>query len=141
MDIKANFDMTAIKKKIEEAIMQKDESVLRIFNYVGEQCVRNARIQKGYQDRTANLKSSIGFIVLKDGVPVNSQFNGEKSKGVTEAKKTATKVALSYPKGYALIVVAGMKYATYVESKGFNVLTTAEQLAERQVPRLLKEIE
>ncbi|MGV4578106.1 hypothetical protein ACQ1R5_10635 [Ornithobacterium rhinotracheale] len=47
---------------------------------------------------------------------------------------------MKYPRGYVLVVVAGMNYALYVESKGYNVLSTAEQLAEREVPRLLNEI-
>lgn len=41
-------------------------------------------------------------------------------------------------KGVALVVVAGMNYAAYVEAKGYNVLSSAEHLAERELPRMLE---
>jgi len=34
--------------------------------------------------------------------------------------------------------VAGMKYAAYVEARNYNVLSSAELLAEKEVPKLLK---
>ena len=41
---------------------------------------------------------------------------------------------------YALVVVAGMNYAAYVEAKGYNVLSSAEHLAERELPRMLDKL-
>ena len=43
-------------------------------------------------------------------------------------------------KGVALVVVAGMNYAAYVEAKGYNVLSSAEHLAERELPRMLEKL-
>lgn len=36
------------------------------------------------------------------------------------------------------MVVAGMKYATYVEAHNYNVLSSTELVAEKEVPKLLK---
>ena len=43
-------------------------------------------------------------------------------------------------KGVALVVVAGMNYAAYVEARGKNVLSSAEHLAERELPRMLEKL-
>ena len=43
-------------------------------------------------------------------------------------------------KGVALVVVAGMNYAAYVEARGYNVLSSAEHLAERELPRMLEKL-
>jgi len=36
--------------------------------------------------------------------------------------------------------VAGMNYAIYLEAKGRDVLTSAEQLAQQELPRMLSEL-
>ena len=61
-------------------------------------------------------------------------------EGQKEEKAFINKVISQYPKGFVLVVVAGMKYASYVEARNYNVLTSAELLAEREIPRLLKEL-
>lgn len=38
-------------------------------------------------------------------------------------KEFANQIAADYPLGYALILVAGMEYASFVEGKGFDVIT------------------
>ena len=68
-----------------------------------------------------------GFKITKSG------NNGQK-----EGESFINKVTSQYPKGFVLIVIAGMKYASYVEARNYNVLTSAELLAEREVPKLLK---
>ena len=52
----------------------------------------------------------------------------------------AVLVADNISKGYALIVVAGMHYAQYVESLNYDVLDSAERLAERILPSLLQQL-
>lgn len=42
-------------------------------------------------------------------------------------------LAAQYSKGLALIIVAGMSYATYVEAMGLNVLDSAKIKAEEEV--------
>jgi hypothetical protein len=43
-------------------------------------------------------------------------------------------------KGITLIVCAGMNYASHVEARGYNVLTSAEILSERLVPEMMKKL-
>lgn len=42
--------------------------------------------------------------------------------------------------GWALIVVAGINYALVIESRGLDVLTSAEQLAKSELSGLLKQL-
>ena len=101
-----------------------DEKAILTLQYLGEQFVNNARLSGNYTDRTGNLRSSIGYIILKDGVTVDKNFEG-KAKGKSKAKSVSSEVASQYPKGLVLIGVAGMEYAAYVEAKGFDVITSS----------------
>lgn len=137
-------DIDAFLQKAEEGYIQKLVRVLRI---VGEKCVNEARANGSYEDQTADLRNSIGFIVVVDGKVVTEDFrltaNGKipsKEDPLKYGRELAYQVAPKF-RGIALIVVAGMKYASYVESKGRVVLTSAEQLAKIQVPILLKQLQ
>jgi hypothetical protein len=45
-----------------------------------------------------------------------------------------------FPKGIVLIVDAGMHYASYVSAKGYDVIDSAELLAQQLVPEILKRL-
>ena len=52
----------------------------------------------------------------------------------------AQEVGSSHKEGYTLVVVAGMNYAVHVESKGRDVLTSAEKQAEKLIARELADL-
>lgn len=138
MGVKLNLNQSAINAKMkdaEEAILQK---FLRVLRYCGEMAVNEARTSGNYQDQTGNLRSSIGYVIAINGKIIEDNFEGS-AEGQNVGKKIAREIARSIP-DIALIVVAGMKYASHVESKGRNVLTSAEQLANNIVPNLLKQL-
>nr|DAS17161.1 MAG TPA: hypothetical protein [Caudoviricetes sp.] len=93
------------------------------FIEIGERCITEARDNGSYTDRTGNLRNSVGYMVLLDGVE-QSQSNINKLN-----RKQFDTIKAKYPKGLVLIVVAGMNYAAYVEAKGYNVLSSAELIA------------
>ena len=110
---------------------------------VAEQFVADARTVNTYKDRTSNLRGSIGYAIVKDGVEIFGNFDGV-AEGQAKSKQLVNEVQADYPKGFALIVVAGMNYAVYVEAKGFDVLTGSSQTAEsnlkRQFDRLSRQL-
>ena len=61
-------------------------------------------------------------------------------EGVHTGQRLALGIAKNYPEGYTLIVVAGMDYAVYVESKGRDVLTSAESEAGKLIGRELADL-
>lgn len=126
--------MDKIRKDLNAVKQEVDYNVFRTLRRVGEKCVNEAKSNGSYQDRTGNLRNSISYAIIKNGLVV------ERNAVRPESNKAIDDIAMKYPIGYVLAVVAGMNYALYVESKSYNVLATAEQLAEREVPRLLNEI-
>ena len=88
-----------------------------------------------YYDDSKNLRNSIGYYVLKDGVIVRGRVEGG-----GESQTAAMEVLNSVPKirGYQLVGVAGMNYASYLESKGFNVITSQAFLAMTNVEGMIR---
>lgn len=119
-----------IKKKIAviESVV-KDQLI-----DVAEQFVSDARTINTYTDRSSNLRGSIGYTLVKDGTEIFGNFEGQ-AEGQATARRLAQGIKADYPKGFSLIVVAGMNYAVYVEAKGFDVVTGSSQTAETNLKR------
>lgn len=115
------------------------QRITKAFAYVGELCLKEARIGGNYIDRTGNLRNSIGYTVLLDG-SVNSESSFAETQGGSTGKKFLDSLKKNYPKGIVLIVSAGMNYAAYVEARNYNVTTSAELLAERLVPQIMTKL-
>ena len=119
------------------------KKITNAFKFCGGTCVKEARDGGTYQDQTGNLRSSIGYVVVKDGNVVNgSTFDMKEEgwEGKAAGERQLQKLVANYPTGIALIVVAGMSYAAAVEARNLNVLTSAELLAEQLVPSLMKQL-
>lgn len=138
-------------KQVLETIFRKRqqrcyEAIVRTLMYCGEQIVNKVRDgskPKSYKDQTGNLRSSTGYILTYNGkVLSKSNFanvlNG--GEGSKEGEDFAKRLSNQHDKGFALIVVAGMEYAVYVEDKGYDVLMSGELLAENIIPRMLKQL-
>lgn len=135
------------KSKIDAYIEARMNRLKRAIIYnlcvVGEK-VRNEALDNGsYTDRTKNLRSSVGYVVVVDGQVYKMSAFG-KPDGNDEGRSTGMSYARSlagkFPKGIVLIVVAGMRYASYVSAKGYNVLDSSELLADQLVPKMLKQL-
>lgn len=138
-------------KAVNRALLKRKEELERLlikrFTMTGEECVRIAREPHpgDWENVTGNLRSSIGFVVLKDGQPVAEgqpeQFSGPKGngeQGPAAAKALLTHLQAKFPTGIVLIVCAGMNYAAYVENvRHKDVLTTAELLMESLIRKHL----
>ena len=120
---KLNIAFDKIKEQYIKTATQK-------FIEVGERCITEARDNGSYTDRTGNLRNSVGYMVLLDGIE-QSQSNINKLN-----RKQFDTIKAKYRKGLVLIVVAGMNYAAYVEAKGYNVLSSAELMAENILKQL-----
>lgn len=129
--------------------------VMRRLQYLGEQCITEARKNHSYKDQTGNLTSSIGYVIAVNGRVVSrSSFEAVTvtrtvkkhgkmititstgTEGAKQGEAFAREVARQFPHDVVLIVVAGRKYAKYVAARGYNVLDSAEQLARRMILQL-----
>lgn len=161
MPINMTTSMDSITRSLEQAEEARREAIVREMLYIGEQCLNTARslpsppqslywdaehgepLEKiprhtpHYIDWTANLRSSIGYIVVVDGEIVHtspfSQESTTATEGPEKGRSLAEDIAAKYPSGIALIFVAGMNYAAYVQLRGYDVTESAQILAERLV--------
>lgn len=139
--------MSEINAAIQAEIERADMLTIRALSLLGEMCVIEAKDrpqESSWYDQSGNLRSSIGYVIVRDGKIVTySKFNQVKqgSDGVKEGKELAQELAKKYISGYALIVVAGMNYAELVEAMdNKNVLASAELFARQEMPKMMAKL-
>lgn len=163
MGLEQQFTKGGIEKQVALKIQRKLDAVMQSMQFVGERFIKNGRekavADEGYReamraisgrpkvaiteatprfaDRTSNLQSSYGYLILQDSQVYHSRFDGEESIGRATGEAAAAEVAAQYPSGIVLIVVVGMQYAAAVESLGYDVLTGSSFEAERDLKELL----
>ena len=146
MAIKPNFTKDDVRKRFDAFLNEIEKKQIARLQRLGEMCLVEARTNKGYMMQTGALLSSTGYEVFVDGVAIHSQFDaasGAESNAAETGIKSGQSIAETIgkgTKGIAFVVVAGMNYAAYVEAKGYNVLSSAEHLAERELPRMLEKL-
>ena len=146
MAIKPNFTKDDVRKRFDAFLNEIEKKQIARLQRLGEMCLVEARTNKGYMMQTGALLSSTGYEVFVDGAAIHSQFDaasGAESNAAETGIKSGQSIAESIgkgTKGIALVVVAGKNYAAYVEAKGYNVLSSAEHLAERELPRMLEKL-
>jgi hypothetical protein len=121
-------------------MQRMEKSIVYNLQVIGEKCLNAARSTDSYKDQTGNLRSSLGYVIVRDGVVLtksNEHVYKQGSQGSKAGADYAKELAAKFPKGYVLIVVAGMHYAAYVSAKGYDVLDSAELVADREVSKLL----
>lgn len=126
----------SIRVSLDQWSDEIEEQIIRILTRVGEEFVKAARemskAQGGFGDVTGNLRSSIGYYLLKDGEIISqriylSNAGTDRKTGVATSRKLVEQMDKFI--GYRLVGIAGMNYASYVESKGYNVISIQQELA------------
>nr|DAQ59858.1 MAG TPA: hypothetical protein [Caudoviricetes sp.] len=147
MAIKMTTPMSEINALIEAETKRVDALTIKALSNLGDDCVTEARDRPqaySWFDQTGNLRSSIGYVVVAHGNIIKRSgfetvMNG--SEGSMEGKKLAEELAKKYSSGYALIVVAGMNYAEYVEAKdNKSVLASAEISAHAEINNMMEKL-
>lgn len=132
---------------VKEAVEKSEQLIVRNLQTVGEYAIGFARDWGLYTDRTGNLRSSVGYIIAKNGKEIfkagfdaaaNSGTEGE--TGAREGYKYALELVKNHSGKYALIFVAGMFYAEYVEKAGYDVLIGTEIEAKEFARQLFSQI-
>jgi hypothetical protein len=140
--VKVNIN-DMLKRSFEALQREIDIRVTRAFQMACKETVTFAKSNRKerYTDQTGALNSSTGFQLYKDGEIIESYFEtatgGDgtgNSTGLNEGKKVAEQRATELGAHICAVIVSGMPYAIYVESKGKDVLTSAE----KQFPAILQ---
>lgn len=140
--------MSDIQEYIRRSIEKTEKVIIRNLQRLGEEAVIYARNRTGaesWYDQTGNLRSSIGYVIVRDGGVVRrGGFTQilDGAEGPSEGKRFAKELANSFPGRYVLIVVAGMNYASYVEEmENKDVLASSSLFVERELPKIIKKID
>lgn len=143
----AVFGKGEVHNTFAEYALRIHRAIETVMQFIGEECVRIAREQGTYNDITGNLRNSVGYVLVRNGDIICKNFeervaskvvDAANGKGILQGQALAEELAKRFTKGYALIVVAGMHYAHYVESLNKDVLDSAERYAQQRVPKLMQ---
>lgn len=113
-----------------------EERIYKLLQRAGEEFVKIARKKGNYQNHTGNLRSSIGYVIIKDGDILTENYEQstegtDKQTGIREAKRLVSELIPLYKRGWVLIGVAAMPYAKYVEAiENLDVISVATEHAE-----------
>lgn len=157
MEVKG--DISGLDKYMEEV----EQYYLSRLAEAGEAAVVKAVTKGWYQNITGNLRSSIGYVIGYDGKVIKEggfhkvQGRGENYQHVTFTTRQGKDVdfwargkfgdgsegsckglelarsIVSKTKGYSFVIVAGMEYASYVNSKGYDVMDSAKLEIKKMV--------
>ena len=141
------------REALQQKLNEKREQLIKALNVrlmqLAEEAVTYSKENKGYQDRTANLKNSISFALYLDGEIVVSKIGAiPKAEEVVGGQDAVGEALQNYaqqdgvvaPKGYSLIIVAGMNYGKYVEDKGYNVLHLTKYYLRSEMKKIFEEV-
>ncbi|GIM52044.1 hypothetical protein CAPN004_10740 [Capnocytophaga cynodegmi] len=142
MPIKQITPQNKIDRYLAEEVAKREKVFIDALTRIGEECVIEARENGDYLNQTGNLRSSIGYAIIKNGRIVSSSSfdavnNAKEGKG--QSKKLINDLLSEFSQGIALIVVAGMNYAAYVETKR-NVISSSELLAKQRARTILEQL-
>jgi len=146
MGIRQKTEVSSIDAFFKKAHQILFDNIFTAFAKLGEECVvriRDRSFEESWIDHTSNLRSSIGYAIYEYGKKkIESAFaavSGTGATGSAEGKKMVADLAKEYSKVFALVVVAGMNYAEYVEAiESKDVLASTELWAKSVVDERLK---
>ncbi len=130
-----------LEKYLADQIKRIESILIRELEILVAKLENHAKRSAEYEDQTSNLKSSIGGVVLKDGRPITFRGFSGTSDGTSTGLEFLNSLISEHGRGYVILVVAGMNYASYVENyHDLNVLKKTELKMERDLPKILKRL-
>lgn len=139
------FSSKEVERWMERFQKKAEDKMIILLQAGGEKFIEVARSSGSYKDQTGNLRSSIGYVIAKDGEIVKENFKEsdkgtDKTTGKYKGRRIAEEISLSYSGGYVLVGVAGMEYAAAVEARGYEVVSGANTQCEKYLKATLKDI-
>ena len=144
--ITADFDLSALDRLIDQKVDTWLDSIMEKYRKAGRQFTERARSRTkaahySFGNITWNLRSSIGYLLVYNGVVKESYFptlqgapEGSEA-GDTYARQVANKIGQN--QGVVLICVAGMEYAYFVKKKGYDVIDGSSVYFDQELTAML----
>ena len=139
-------------RELDEMLEQQFADIDNLFfQRLVELCDERISIQRakvspeGYNDQTGQLRSSVGYIIYRDGKIRHENFElapygTDKAPGLKAGRELALS-QLRITEGWGVVMVAGMEYASWLESNhNRTVLSSAAFKLEDDMEYILKNI-
>lgn len=125
--IKIDVDLSGFDDVFKEIEAQERKLILKMMR-IGETYVGTSRQKGNYKDRTGNLRNANSYRLYKDGkvlyenigLPAMSYFLDKYMDGT----------------GIELVCGNGMEYCTYVEGKGYDVVSSGFLKVESEARKI-----
>lgn len=136
------------EKYIKKFAEQQRQKIINRLHFAGQRFVVYARTKTrnegqmasfrpanenspGFFDWTSNLRNSIGYMIVYNGKIIDNDF--QSNDGFSFASSLLSQIPSDC---YALICVAGMEYASYVEAKGYDVISGGSILLTKDLKKI-----
>ena len=144
-DIRLVTSINTIDELFRKAAQIFYKCVVNYLAELGEKCKNRIKDRPGadsWYDQSGNLRSSIGYAIYSYGrKEIESAFDTVLggSEGSQKGREMVEELARKYSDTYALVVVAAMEYAEYVEAiESKDVLASTEIFAKSEVQKYLQ---
>ena len=114
-----------IQERIENAFFEK-------LIEIGKDAIRFAQKNGEYKNHSFNLRNAPGFCVVRAGNIIFMEI-GDDGQHPEAVKNTENLLIYSEKLQDGLYLADGMPYASFVESKGYDVLGSSILYAKRQI--------
>lgn len=127
---------------LDELIQQAEDEYYSKLIEIGKESIRIAQNARGtgglkeYQNHTFNLRNAPGACVVRDGKIVWMEVAADSSHPEAKGETENLLIYAEKPQD-GLYLADGMPYASFVRSKGYDVLDSAILYAKRQIEKKL----
>lgn len=144
ISLERNFNTAKVNDYIQKKMDERANDIVIFLRNKGMEYTKLARnktlAREPYNNITWNLVSSVGFGIAKYGIISESYFPVLRtgSEGAAKGERLAEKAAkeLCGPNEIALVLVAGENYASFVQSKGKDVISASSNAFEAYLGQL-----
>jgi hypothetical protein len=126
--INIEMDISALNELYRNAELELKKEIVDGLTKIGEKYMNLAKQTGTYKDRTGNLRNSNSYRVYQNGVAVAEYIGRPETGQMFEDLATG--------RGIELIVGNGREYASFVEGKGYNVVSEAFLWVEDEIIKM-----
>lgn len=99
MGITSSFNRDIVQHRFDAFLQEVEKLQIEMMQELGEKCVTEMRLNKGYTMQTGALLSSSGYSVFKDGVAIHTAFEAASGADSTAAAQGIKKGAITCREG------------------------------------------
>lgn len=140
MGVTVKVDMGDFKAQF---IRNMDEAAIGVLSLVCQMAIDNILEIHDWKNITGNMHSSVGGVVAKKGkVMATFGFNAilDGAEGASKGKAFATELAQQNGSDYCCYVVVGVDYASDVEARGRDIISSTDLWVRGMADQISKDI-